>query len=668
MLYKMCDNVALAGDLCRLATLKAMGKRRKIDIQLPPGEEVLGNQSVPDAVATHLFNLGLRAAGIPTERHAERREWKKNLVDTAPVNFFKPVPLPHCKSGEPDVIIYVASVSELFPEIVRLCDSYRNRLWNAMQTQGSKPFHLLCYHDECTGGNVLAPDSAKKVSFFYFAVRELGYLHSDTMWHPFAMVQHCQATQVQGGFGRVFLAIVESLRNEQLHLGIPMSFGQTMTLFVAEIQHWIGDLDALRVSFDAKGSAGLRVCIKCKNVLKRDSGVPARDDRFVEVACSKVELFDPQSDHEIFQVVDDLLMKKDTLPKNKLQQMEVVAGFLANPHGLLANPSARAFCPPSAWLLDVMHLYYSNGVCSWEVNALLTRTAEVGISLSLLQEVAEATKWQKAARCTCTPSWRKSLFDPSRFTGDSYRGCALDLIELLPLLYFHLEETVGRHDLLQLEMQSFRCLLEIHFELSRLKFSTSFVNTACLARLQKEHQERYSLAYGLERLKPKHHGRMHIAQQLQASQLYVDCLPMEKKHRIYKSFIAVNRLNSFCRGNRNAFGAYNRLCLERCYFVHLHALRNMTFGSAILSETKAVVHGRRMATGDVILAPCAGRVVRFTMSPSGQVAVIVERFKQISIRLGQSKWKVDGSFASVCEVEACPTWWSWTDDTCLCLH
>ena len=354
-----------------------------------------------------------------------------------------------------------------------------------------------------------------------------------------------------------------------------------------------------------------------------------------------------KSDHEIFQVVDDLLMKKDTLPKNKLQQMEVVAGFVANPHGLLANPSARAFCPPSAWLLDVMHLYYSNGVCSWEVNALLTRTAEVGISLPLLQEVAGATKWQKAARCTCTPSWRKGLFDPSRFTGDSYRGCALDLIELLPLLYFHLEETVGRHDLLQLEMQSFRCLLEIHFELSRLKFSTSFDNTACLARLQQEHQERYSLAYGLERLKPKHHGRMHIAQQLQASQLYVDCLPTEKKHRIYKSFIAVNRLNSFCRGNRNAFGAYNRLCLERCYFVHLHALRNMTFGSAILSETKAVVHGRRLATGDVILAPCAGRVVRFTMSPSGQVAVIVERFKQISIRLGQSKWKVDGSFASV---------------------
>ena len=626
---------------------KPWGKRRKIDLQLPPGEEVLGNQSVSDAVATHLFNLGLRAAGIPTERHAERREWKQNLVDTAPVNFFKPVPLPHCKSGEPDVIIYVASVSELFAEIVRLCDSYRNRLWNAMQTQGSKPFHLLCYHDECTGGNVLAPDSAKKVSFFYFAVRELGYLHSDTMWHPFAMVQHCQATQVQGGFGRVFLAIVESLRNEQLHLGIPMSFGQAMTLFVAEIQHWIGDLDALRVSFDAKGSAGLRVCIKCKNVLKRDSGVPACDDRFVEVACSKVELFDPQSDHEIFQVVDDLLMKKDTLPKNKLQQMEVVAGFVANPHGLLANPSARAFCPPSAWLLDVMHLYYSNGVCSWEVNALLTRTAEVGISLPLLQEVAGATKWQKAARCTCTPSWRKGLFDPSRFTGDSYRGCALDLIELLPLLYFHLEETVGRHDLLQLEMQSFRCLLEIHFELSRLKFSTSFDNTACLARLQQEHQERYSLAYGLERLKPKHHGRMHIAQQLQASQLYVDCLPTEKKHRIYKSFIAVNRLNSFCRGNRNAFGAYNRLCLERCYFVHLHALRNMTFGSAILSETKAVVHGRCLATGDVILAPCAGRVVRFTMSPSGQVAVIVERFKQISIRLGQSKWKVDGSFASV---------------------
>ena len=89
MLYKMCDNVALAGDLCRLATLKAMGKRRKIDIQLPPGEEVLGNQSVPDAVATHLFNLGLRAAGIPTERHAERREWKKEFSRHCSGKFFQ---------------------------------------------------------------------------------------------------------------------------------------------------------------------------------------------------------------------------------------------------------------------------------------------------------------------------------------------------------------------------------------------------------------------------------------------------------------------------------------------------------------------------------------------------------------------------------------------------
>lgn len=147
------------------------------------------------------------------------------------------------------------------------------------------------------------------------ALKPLAHLAHEAAWHPVGFIQHIEATEAVGGFGAVFKAFVSFLQKQRLELGIALSFDDRPRMLVAKITTWIGDFDAQRMSFDAKGSAGLRCCLLCRNVLKRNSGVSEIDPTFVEVDCCKPELFIPQSDSDIFSLYDDLLLAQRTQSK-----------------------------------------------------------------------------------------------------------------------------------------------------------------------------------------------------------------------------------------------------------------------------------------------------------------------------------------------------------------
>ena len=366
-------------------------------------------------------------------------------------------------------------------------------------------------------------------------------LHRETSFHPICMIQHNSVSLVKGGFSRVFLAIVEPIQHERFDMGVPLRFGSGNKFFFARIKHWIGDLDALRQSLDAKGSAGMKVCIKCKNVLKRESGVPKLDPYFVEVSSSNIEQFDLLTDSDIFLLYDNLLEQQKVLNKTKLGKLEVATGFVANCHGFLASKEARLYCPPSCWLLDVMHLYYSNGCASWEVVLLVEQIQRHGISLHLLQEIFGTTDWKRKKSEKNTPSWRKSLVHESLFSGDSYRGSAEDLRALLPLLYFHVEAALGPAGHLKSELKSFTLLLQIHNELDRLKRSMP-MNTHLLKKLQVEHQHAFCSCYGQDKMKPKHHQRLHLGDQMATQNIYADCFPCEKNTKLIKAILVLGAM------------------------------------------------------------------------------------------------------------------------------
>ena len=141
----------------------------------------------------------------------------------------------------------------------------------------------------------------------------------------------------------------------------------------------------------------------------------------------------------------------------------------------------------------------------------------------------------------------------------------------MPLLYFHVKETLGRAGHLKSELKSFTLLLQIHYELDRRKRSKPMY-TDLLKKLQVEHQHAFCTCYGQDKMKPKHHQRLHLADQMASQKIYVDCFPCEKQHRAYKTYVGTGRFDMFASGVRNEQSQFSKLNLENMFLYHIHSL------------------------------------------------------------------------------------------------
>ena len=74
--------------------------------------------------------------------------------------------------------------------------------------------------------------------------------------------------------------------------------GEDLYFRQSQRAYYLGDHDAVRAAFSSKGSAGLRPCTLCKNIVKNKSGIVEIDPCFMELGAT--ENFDLSSDAEIF--------------------------------------------------------------------------------------------------------------------------------------------------------------------------------------------------------------------------------------------------------------------------------------------------------------------------------------------------------------------------------
>ena len=204
----------------------------------------------------------------------------------------------------------------------KLCSdslSYREALVKAAQGTGYLTPVLYC--DECTAGNVLSADKSRKSCLFYLGYLETWHLlKHEALWIPLACVQSQCINTLQGGVSRLLCHMVEQITNAEFTAG----FLAHPDLMIRHQQKafFLGDLDAVRAGFSVKGSAGLRPCILCKNVLKSHSQLVEHNSYFVEISAWTG--FDRSTDIEIFQMCDRLGRCRT---KAELAQEEKVLGI-----------------------------------------------------------------------------------------------------------------------------------------------------------------------------------------------------------------------------------------------------------------------------------------------------------------------------------------------------
>ena len=229
-------------------------------------------------------------------------------------------------------------------------------------------------------------------------------------------------------------------------------------------------------------------------------------------------------------------------------------------------PTSRRQLPPSKWLFDFLHIYYTAGGCAAVemakiVHLAVHRLEQSTDSLAALLELP----WKVPSHVLglSSPRSKRRLLETARLPDKSYKGKAAHMKQLLPMVPCLLE-LLDEDSQLAMPLASFEALLKIHLELSNLKRQEAVSDTTRLQQLQREHHGLCLAAYGEEIMKPKHHWRHHAAKQIEAWGAYIDTSASEAQHQVYKGV-----------ANKN-FDAYCGIALNLCSYKLVASLQQVS--------------------------------------------------------------------------------------------
>eukprot|EP00435_Cladocopium_sp_Y103_P024945 s3343_g6.t1 len=508
--------------------------------------------------------------------------------------------------------IWMPRAPDLFQFLLDESPAWREALVDALNVNGGI-LRPVIYHDDITCGNILAVIKKKKVTAVYLALKEMfPHVTLEAAWMPLMVLQRIQQDKIPGGLSAVMAELVRrlALAGEGFNLAVN---GQVRRCAFARPFLFLSDVDAQRATWSIKGSAGLKPCMFCANVISKNA-LRGPHAAFETIASSAFEKFKLISDFEFQSAVRHL----ETLPtKAAREQWEKVYGLTWDPHSLLAQEDALQCLPPSSACNDVLHAYFSNGVASVELWQLANALNSCGIDLTNLRGLALEKQWLRyGMNPSPSQTFIKYILSDKMFDSErSFKGDETATQPLVFLLWYVLCEHVETNGHLRPAMKSFESLHACVRELRVLRKFPGTVRTeqqvARLRGLQSLHQEDFNAAYGAETAIPKHHHRFHIPDGALKLGFLPHCETHESKHRCLKS----GKLVDNQKGKLNEHAQFQYEVVTRM----LEVTRNQSieFGLArweILGKTKpacqmlcaefqddTLVCGKRMQLRETIL-------------------------------------------------------------------
>ena len=296
---------------------------------------------------------------------------------------------------------------------------------------------ILC-HDECTGGNVLATGSRKKMCFVYAALLDGTQVH-EVNWLTVAAVPHAELQKTEAGISAVMVEILRNLAAQCLDFGFLL--GEKWQRL--RLRGLLGDYEGLASTYMAKGASALKPCLQCQNVLMKTSTAARADKYFQTIECAEFALCEELRDGELFALYDQFLSEVCRSEAAR-KERDKLFGFAVAPQALLAQPDARALLPPSCVLFDPCHNYFANGVVSSE---LLLFRAEMEqksqFSLEMLREAVVASGWKRCYKDRSGKAWAGRLFEAVFWEGSLYKNSAAACMDAFALLAYYAEQLMG---------------------------------------------------------------------------------------------------------------------------------------------------------------------------------------------------------------------------------
>ena len=353
-----------------------------------------------------------------------------------------------------------------------------------------------------------------------------------------------------GGMPALCAALIRALVRRATDPFVIRHRGQELTLSMLQPYFFLGDGDALRAFYGVKAASAFRFCIKCANVVSERSGIQVSG--FVSTSEPSMKKFSA-SDLDLFQAMDELM----TLEGSEKELFEKSSGLVRVEQGMLHNGICRAAVPPSRALFDSMHLYFANGVCSWELAMSLEalKKANPYFSLDAIVRAIKMEEWYVQGKAENSCGKLARLLNQKFWTSEQFRGEANETELVMAIYVFAVVETFGDMGVEVEVVQSLKALWKVCREISWLKACPQRIEEKAqvhlLEKWQEAHQAAFNTAYGCDKSKPKHHWRMHLGDSAYQLGTLPSVATHEKKHQTYKGHNAANAQRRYLNDSRH---------------------------------------------------------------------------------------------------------------------
>ena len=419
------------------------------------------------------------------------------------------------------------------------CPHFQRALKSAAQHNN---LTMIFYSDECTPGNVLAPDTTRKSCMIYVSFLGLP-THLLSAWITLSVIRSKCIKTCVGGFPAIVRGLLEETRTAaQDGMVVSLATGPEL-LFIQRVLI-LGDHEGMRALSGWKGSSGYRPCFKCANVVSLGGARPAR---FVDIANSDMARLQPLSHTNLRDIRHHLVSLSSTTAK--LQEAEKFLGWkleeLSN--SFLSSPALSGWAELEDCAVDAMHAYWSNGVVAQELGLWFTALLDnCELNLGHIQTYVN-TAWTACPASGDTTSqilgwfsenlWRKNL---------DFRGDAQACLTVLPLCVQFGEEILrGNVFSMDAVLDSLKALNRVCLCILRSKADVT--HSTNLLPLQTDHMRKFDIAHGRQH-RPKIHFGLHIREQCIRWRALIDCFTCERKHGRFKHVAStVKELRAFNR-------------------------------------------------------------------------------------------------------------------------
>ena len=442
----------------------------------------------------------------------------------------------------------VMSLQTGLPYILNKCDGFR-KLFMQTLCSGSpasvdRPWRFLLYADEITPGNPLRPDNKRKQTAIYCSFLEFGAsLSSEYSWLTLGVVRGTVLKTINGGLSGAMRCLVRSMFIGDSSIGSAGILLPTGSIFFCKYHRFISDEAAGKAIFSTKGAAGIRPCMSCKNVVKRDDEGKSLleydpSGYLVDITCCDPSKFDGITDSDSFAAYDSLTaMVAAGARRADVDRAEKANGFTVDPYGIMSDLEVREIMKPSTYVRDPMHIMLCGGVMNCEFGALFRALKHffdgrrgAPFSFAVMREFVGADwLFPKHSRATAAIDVFSDIREAASFKDNKLKAGASEQLRIYPLVRRFLEVLVPAGQLLRERLSFTLCcdVIDLAQEIKR----GALDKIGELKRKAAEFFRAHLSAYNDEFVIPKHHYMFHMHVTAEEDSFWYDCFVHERKHQ-----------------------------------------------------------------------------------------------------------------------------------------